>query len=103
MKLYRRSDITTKVEIYKFALELRRRGLGATQIEKIIQEKFGILVGKSTIKTWIYNGVTPVKGAARKILINDIDLKLDDMKSYEELSLEERMKLYEEAVRLALT
>ena len=101
MKSYHGLDIATKVKIYKFAMELRRRGLGATRIRKIIQEKFGILIGEATIKTWSYRGVAPVKGAVRKILIDGIDLKLDDVKSYEELSLEERMKLYEEAVRLA--
>jgi len=101
MKSYHGLDIATKVKIYKFAMELRRRGLGATWIRKIIQEKFGILIGEATIKTWSYRGVAPVKGAARKILIDGIDLKLDNVKSYEELSLEERMKLYEGAVRLA--
>ena len=99
MRAYHTLDIVTKVKIYKFAMELRRRGLGATRVRKIIQEKFGILMSEATIKTWIYRDVTPVKGAARKILIDGIDLKLDDVKSYEELSLEERMKLYQEALR----
>ncbi|GEM_PF-2021872 len=102
MSYYRDADTFTKVKVYKFVVELRHRNpkLGAKQIRKIVQEKFGILIGEATIKTWIYHGVAPVKGAARKILKDKVDLKLDNIRDYKDLDIEERVKLYEEASRL---
>ena len=101
MKKYRDLDLTTRLRIYNHAMELRRQGFGAIFIRKIIQEKFGISVGTATVNAWINHGIAPVREHVRRAITDDTNLKLTKVKKYQELSLEGRIKLYEEALHLA--
>lgn len=41
------------MKLYNFAIKLRGQGLGAMKIAKIIERKYGIRVGTSTIYDWL--------------------------------------------------
>jgi intein-encoded DNA endonuclease-like protein len=101
MKKYHNLDLITKLRIYNYVIELRRRSrIGAVTIKRILQEKLGVSIATATVDAWINHGATPIRGPTRNILIDDINLDLINIRKYQELSLEERLKLYEEALVL---
>jgi len=100
MKKYRYSDLVTKLKIYNHAMELRRQGLGCKRVAKIIQEIYGIPISSHNINDWFNHGKTPLRGAAKEILHELILKPINQLKRYEELTLEERLRLHEEALKL---
>jgi len=100
MKKYRYLDLATKLKIYNHAMELRRQGLGCKRVAKIIQEIYGVPISPHGINKWFNHGKTPLRGATKEILHELAPKPINQLKRYEELTLEERLKLHEEALKL---
>jgi len=101
MKKYRDLDLATRLRIYNHAMELRRQGLGCKRVTKIIQEIHGVSISPRNVNDWFNHRKTPLRGAAKEILCGSTALKpINQLTKYEELNLEERLKLHEEALKL---
>ena len=82
-------------------MELRRsRGLGSRRIAKILKEDYGVSMSVRGISRWLNEGRTPLRGVAKEILNEPTALRLVyEQRGYEQVSLEEKLRLREEALQ----